>query len=81
VTWVGKQKRVLGDTRAANDAYTTIDVTLRKQSVLPRLDVALSVRNLSDADVTEPSPGPVVYLPNDFPMAGRSIYGELTYTF
>jgi iron complex outermembrane receptor protein len=56
-------------------------VTLRKQSVLPRLDVALSVRNLLDADVTEPSPGPVVYLPNDFPMAGRSIYGELTYTF
>ena len=81
VTWVGKQKRVLGDTRAANDAYTTIDLTLRKQSVLPRLDVALSVRNLLDADVTEPSPGPEVYLPNDFPMAGRSIYGELTYTF
>ena len=81
VTWVGKQKRVLGDTRAANDAYTTIDVTLRKQSVLPRLDVALSVRNLSDADVTEPSPGPVVYLPNDFPMAGRSIYLEAQYQF
>ncbi|MDO9178111.1 MAG: TonB-dependent receptor [Agitococcus sp.] len=81
VTWVGKQKRVLGDTRPANDAYTTIDVTLRKQNAWRGLDVALSVRNLLDADVTEPSPGPVVYLPKDFPMAGRSVYGELTYTF
>jgi outer membrane receptor protein involved in Fe transport len=81
VTWVGKQKRVLGDTRAANDAYTTIDVTVRKQNVWRGLDVALSVRNLFDADVTEPSPGPVVYIPKDFPMAGRSMYGELTYTF
>ena len=81
VTWVGKQKRVLGDTRTANDDYTTIDVTVRKQNVWRGLDVALSVRNLFDADVTEPSPGPVVYIPKDFPMAGRSVYGELTYTF
>ena len=81
VTWVGKQKRVLGDTRAAHDAYTTIDMTLRKQNVWRGLEMALSVRNLSDADVTEPSPGPVVYIPKDFPMAGRSVYGELTYTF
>ena len=81
ITWVGKQKRVLGDSRTANDAYTMVDVTVRKQNVWLGLDVALSVRNLLDADVTEPSPGPVVYLPKDFPMAGRSVYGELTYTF
>lgn len=43
--------------------------------------MALLGRNLFDADVTEPSPGPVVYLPKDFPMAGRSIYLEAQYQF
>ncbi len=81
VTWVGKQKRVFGDTRAAHDAYTTIDVTIRKQDVWSGVDLALSARNLLDADVTEPSPGPAVFIPKDFPMAGRSVYVELNYDF
>ncbi len=81
ITWVGKQKRVAGDPRSANDAYTTVDMTVRKSEVWKSLDVALSVRNLLDTDVTEPSPGPVADMPKDFPMAGRSVYAELTYNF
>lgn len=82
VTWVGKQKRVAGDTRAALSAYTTVDLTLRKQEVFNGLELALSVRNLFDADVREPSTGgAVVNIPNDYPMAGRSVYAEVQYTF
>ncbi len=79
ITWVGKQKRVIGDTRAALAAYTTVDVTLRKQDVLNGLDLTLSVRNLFNADVREPSP--VGAIPNDFPMAGRSLFAEAQYQF
>ena len=81
VTWVGKQQRVLGDTRSAHSAYTTVDITLRKQNVWRKLDFAVSIQNLFDANVTEPSPGPAVYIPNDFPMAGRSLYAEVQYPF
>ncbi len=79
VTWVGAQKRALGDSRPKLKAYTTVDVTLRKQDVISGLDLALSVHNMFNADVREPSSAGVI--PNDYPMAGRSIYGELTYHF
>jgi len=82
VTWVGEQKRVAGDARPALSAYTTVDLTLRKQEVINGLELALSVRNLFDADVREPSTGgAVVNIPNDYPMAGRSVYAEVQYQF
>ncbi|MBH1970591.1 MAG: TonB-dependent receptor [Moraxellaceae bacterium] len=82
VTWVGKQKRVAGDTRPALSDYTTMDLTLRKQDVINGLELALSVRNVFDADVREPSTGGVVVnMPNDYPMAGRSVYAEVQYQF
>ncbi len=82
ITWVGKQKRVAGDARAALSDYTTVDLTLRKQEVINGVELALSVRNLFDADVREPSTGgAVVNIPNDYPMAGRSVYAEVQYQF
>ena len=81
VNWVGEQKRVLGDTRSSVDDYTTVDMTLRKKEVWNSLALALSVRNVFDEDVYEASPGPVAAIPGDFPMAGRSVYGEIQYTF
>ena len=86
LTWVGKQKRAATDSRPALDDYTTVDVTLRKRDVLQNLSLALSVRNLTDADVREPSPGPgptlpVPAIPDDFPMAGRSLWVEGQYQF
>lgn len=81
VNWVGKQQRVEGDSRSALDDYTTVDVVLNAQSVFQSIDLTLSVRNLFDEDVYEPSPGPVPSMPGDFPMAGRSLYGEISYTF
>ena len=86
MTWVGKQKRAATDSRPALDDYTTVDVTLRKRDVLQNLSLALSVRNLTDTDVREPSPGPgptlpVPAIPDDFPMAGRSLWVEGQYQF
>ncbi len=86
LTWVGKQKRAAGDNREALRDYATLDLTLRKKEVWNHLSLALSVRNLFDADVREPSPGPIApltvpHFPDDLPMAGRSVYGEVSYSF
>jgi len=81
VNWVGEQKRVLNDTRSPVDDYVTVDMTFRKKEVWNSLALALSVRNVFDEDVYEASPGPVAAIPGDFPMAGRSVYGEVSYTF
>jgi iron complex outermembrane receptor protein len=41
------------------------------------------VRNLFDANVREPSPfgSGGAPIPNDFPMAGRSFFGEVRFQF
>ena len=83
INWVGKQQRANNDTRESTPHYTTVDLTISQLDVIQNLDIALSIRNFFDRDVREPSPhglqGPSI--PNDFPMAGRSIYGEIKYTF
>lgn len=86
LTWNGRQKRVAGDSRAPVAASTVVDLTLRRLDVIAGLDLAASVRNLLDEDVREPSPGPgpafpFAAIPGDFPMPGRSVYGEVTYRF
>lgn len=83
VNWVGKQKRVAADTRDPVDDHTTVDVTLRTDRLWRGLDFSLTARNLLDEDVRDPSPlaNPVPAVPNDFPMAGRNIIGELQYRF
>ncbi|MFD2229201.1 TonB-dependent receptor plug domain-containing protein [Alkalimarinus sediminis] len=81
VNWVGEQKRVVGDSRTPVSDYTTVDLTLRKKEVWNSLELAISVRNAFDENVYEASPGPIASIPGDFPMAGRSIYGEVQYTF
>lgn len=81
VNWVGKQLRVKGDPRSAVEDYTTVDIVLNARRILQGVDLTFSVRNLFDEKVYEPSPGPIPSMAGDFPMAGRSVYGELSYTF
>ena len=82
VNWVGEQKRVSGDARSPVDDYTTVDITLRKTAAWKTLELKLSVRNMFDEAVYEASPaGAPTSIPGDFPMAGRSVYGEVSYTF
>ena len=53
--------------------YTTVDVSLRYAAAASPWDVALTVKNLFDADAREPSPygTPYVPIPNDLPLPGR----------
>jgi len=84
INWVGKQRRVINDTitsdtRAPVPHYTTVDFTIRQANIARNLDIAVSIKNFFDRDVFEASA--VDRIASDFPMAGRSIYGELAYSF
>lgn len=82
VNRVGSQQRAPNDSRTSSlGHYTTVDLRVKRTNVLPNLDVALIIKNLGDEDVFEPSLSPGINIPNDHPMAGRTFYGELEYTF
>ena len=70
------RSRAAGDLRPDVDDYTTVDLTLRGKELLPGLDVAISVRNLTDEDAFEPSLAPGL-IPNDLPLAGRTVFAEI----
>lgn len=83
VNWVADRKRAFGDEREPIDDYTTVDAVVRYH--YKKAELALSARNLTDADAREPSPGPdvdgVIGLPNDLPLAGRHYWLEFSYRF
>lgn len=75
--WISGRERVAGDNRPPITDYTWVDMSLRYKNIREHWEAAFSVRNLLNADAREPSPGPAAALPNDLPLAGRSIYGEI----
>jgi outer membrane receptor protein involved in Fe transport len=84
--WVMDRQRTLGDPRRAIADYSTVDLTLRRKKVAEHWDFSLSVRNLFDEHGFEPSPVDVrvpggSLVPGDFPLPGRSFYGEVRYRF
>jgi iron complex outermembrane receptor protein len=84
--WIADRQRTFGDPRPAIADYTTVDLTLRYKDIREgRADVAFSIRNLFNVDAREPSPGPdskgVVSIPDDLPLAKRSLFVELRYRF
>ncbi|HEY0845125.1 MAG TPA: TonB-dependent receptor, partial [Noviherbaspirillum sp.] len=79
VNHVADRKRVAGDNRQPVPDYTTVDLTLRTEQRKDSWSFAASVRNLFNANVREPSLAPGLSIPNDLPMAPRSIYFQLTY--
>ncbi len=84
--WIGKQYRAQGDPRQEIDDYGLVNLTLRRKNILGNLDAALAARNLFDEDGRTPSPydpsAPAgAYIPNDYPIEGRSVWGELRYRF
>ena len=73
---VSDRKRAADDTRSNIDDYTLINMTLRRKRIAKHWQLAASVRNLFDKDAREPSTGAI---PDDYPLAGRSVYAELRY--
>ncbi|MFL1453169.1 TonB-dependent receptor plug domain-containing protein [Marinobacter sp. GN3S48] len=83
LNWVGEQKRTAADQRDPVPDSTTVDMTIRTKGLWQGLDLSLSVRNIFNEDVRAPSPfaDPAPPIPNDFPMPGRRVVGELSYSF
>ncbi|MFA7239542.1 MAG: TonB-dependent receptor [Sulfuricellaceae bacterium] len=78
VNRVMDRMRAPGDARPQIPNYTTVDLTVRTPRIKNRWELAVSVRNLFDADVLEPSLAPGL-IPNDLPMAPRSLWLQATY--
>lgn len=79
VNHVAGRKRAAGDARPDIADYTTLDLSLRINRGKDRWELAASVRNLFNADVREPSLAPGLLIPNDLPMAPRSLYIQALY--
>ncbi len=75
-TRVMDRERALNDPRSKMDDYTSVDLTLRGEDLLPGVEIAFSVRNLTDANIFEPS-APSALIPDDLPMAGRTVFAEI----
>ncbi len=84
--WVSGRKREPGDPRSEIDDYTLASLVLRRTNIINHMDVSLVVNNVFDIEPYEPSPGVAdipggSLVPNDFPLAGRAIYGTIGYRF
>lgn len=79
VNYVADRKRAANDLRADIPNYTTMDLTLRTERGKGRVSFATSIRNVFDADVREPSLAPGTAIPNDLPMARRSLYVQAVF--
>lgn len=76
--WVGSRSRITGDNRAEIDDYHWVNTRLSRSFNQDRLKLSLIVKNLLDTDAREPSSS---VIPSDYPLEGRSIWGELQYSF
>lgn len=79
VNQVADRRRPAGDARPPIADYTTVDMTLRSDRGRQAWNYAVSVRNLFNADVREPSLSPGTLIPNDLPMAPRSLYVQAVF--
>jgi iron complex outermembrane receptor protein len=84
--WVADRPRALGDPREKIDDYQLVNLTLRRTSIAEHWDSAAAVRNLFDEDAREPSPfdatAPLgAFIPDDYPLEGRSFWIEVRYHF
>lgn len=76
--WIGDRSRADGDTRNEIGDYDLVNLTLRRTEILEHWDVSLAVRNLFDRVAREPSDPRI---PGDYPLEGRSFWGELRFKF
>lgn len=78
INWVADRKRAAGDTRPQVPDYTTVDMTLRTTRGKSQWGFSASVHNLFNARVLEPTINDGK-IPNDLPMAPRSLWLQATY--
>lgn len=78
INWVADRKRAAGDTRPQIPDYTTVDLTVRTTHDKSSWGFAVSVYNLFNATVLDPTfnDGKI---PNDLPVAPRSLWLQVTH--
>jgi len=82
VLWTGSRQRQSGDSRAEVDSHTVVNMALTVENFYKNFEIQLSVFNIFDQDYRDPdTSGAAGLIPNDFPREGRTIWGELRYTF
>lgn len=81
--FVQDRLRNVGDLRSQIDDYWLTDLALHWKSSNQLYDVSLITKNLFNVDAREPSinNGSVVNVPNDLPLLGRMIFGQIRYHF
>lgn len=82
-TWIGDRRRADNDSRPAISNISKVDLTLRRNNIATHWEFAVAVRNLTNHDIREPYAKliPMVAVPGDYPMEGRSVWGEISYRF
>lgn len=84
--WIADRHRASGDPRPPIDDYNWVNLTIRRKNIAKNWDVAFSIRNLFDEDAREPSPyDPTAvggaFIPVDYPLEGRAVWGEISFHF
>ena len=79
VNFVLDRQRPPGDQRNELDDYALVDLTLINKAPSDRWLFKLGVRNLFDSKPKEPTDASF-NVSNDLPLAGRSVFAELTFS-
>lgn len=72
--WIADRHRVATDTRPAIADYELVNLKLTRSHLFTNWDLSLTVHNLFDENVLEPSDGRI---PGDYPMEGRGAWVEV----
>lgn len=75
---VANRHRIAGDSRPEVGNYDLVHLCLQRRNIASHWDVKLKIRNLFDEAAREPSPSTI---PDDYPLEGRSFWGELAYRY
>ncbi|TNF08378.1 MAG: TonB-dependent receptor, partial [Gammaproteobacteria bacterium] len=76
--WIGSRSRASGDSRAEIDDYHWVNSRISRSFNHDKVRLSLIVKNVFDTDAREPSSQAI---PDDYPLEGRSIWGEVVYNF
>ncbi|MDH5297658.1 MAG: TonB-dependent receptor [Desulfobulbaceae bacterium] len=82
VSWTGERSRPSGDSRAAVDPYTTVNVAVTAKNFYRGLEIRGAIYNLFDERYVDPDlSGATQYIPYDYPRAGISGMVTVAYKF
>ena len=79
---VMQRSRAHDDNRPEINDYSMVNLAIRKTDIAHHWDVTVKISNVFDARIEEPSPAEVsLFVPNDYPLAGRAYYATANYRF